>query len=205
MLRSLICVCLCALCSAAPVSAYPISTPFSSYQVLDESEFFSRYTTPLLVTKLYDKGDNAQPNSWLIRGYFGGGGFWEDVTFAYEVGGTGPYPILRTGGSATTTQPVMAISMPFTLADPVPLAVYTDQGFLGIVPDGDDDRFYPLYPSVGRSAVTTVFSISTVLPIVAREIPEPSVIMLLLLGLFTAALNYAPKRAESSGDVTQYA
>jgi len=183
-------------------TSYPISTAFSSFEVLSESEFFSRYATPEMVTSLYDKGDNAKPNSWVVRGYWGGGAFWEDVSFGFERGLDGPYPILRTGGSAITVQPTLAISSPDTLLNAVALAVYTDQGFFGIVPEGPDDKFYPLYPGPDRTSVTTIFSINTVTPIPEpSDIPEPGVLLLVLAGLWglltsTGHLSHGKRFAE---------
>lgn len=160
---------------------YPISTSFSSYQVLNEAEFLSRYTISSLITDLYDKGDNGRPDSWVIRGYWGGNGFWEDVSFGFERGLPSPYPILRTGGSAITRTPVLAISVPDNMLTAVPIAVYTDQGFFGILPDGADDEFFPLYPAPGREAVTTIFSIHTVTGV--SPIPVPQTLQIALLGL----------------------
>lgn len=164
-------------------SAYTNTTPFSSFEVLDESDFFNLYSSPVLITNLYVKGDNAQPDSWIIRGYWGGTGFWEDVSFGYERGLDSPYPIERTGGSLNTTQPILAISTPDTLTDAVPLAVYTDQGFFGIVPNGPNDKFYPLYAVSGGSAVSTIYSINTV-----SLVPEINSTIMITVGLLLLLL-----------------
>ena len=159
--------------------AYSIITPASSFEVLNEIEFFTHYSSPSLVTNLYDKGDGSHPDSWIVRGYFGGSHFWEDVSFDYERGLSDPYPINRTGGSTIITPPKLSILAPTSLNDAVAIAVYTDIGFFGIVPNSSSDKFYPLYPEPGMSAsVTTIYSINTVSPV-----PVPASVWLFGSGL----------------------
>lgn len=165
-------------------SAYLITTDFSTFDVLNEQDFFARYSLGALVTDLYDRGDNAQPNSWIVRGHYGGGQFWEDVSFGYERGLSSPYPIRRVGPeNPNIPQPTLTIMAPDMLASAVPLAVYTDQGFFGIVPTGPQDKFYSLRPAPGDGTgpqVTTIFGINTV---EALAVPEPSAFLLLFAGL----------------------
>lgn len=165
-------------------SAYLITTDFSTFDVLSEQDFFARYHSPTLVTDLYDRGDGTHPDSWIVRGHYGGGSFWEDVSFGFERGLPSPYPILRVlVGGWNIPQPTQTIMAPHTLASAVPLAVYTDQGFFGIVPTGPQDKFYVLRPASGDGVgpqVNTIYSISTV---EALAVPEPSVFLLLCAGL----------------------
>ena len=140
---------------------------------LDEGDFFTKYKSPVLITDFYDRGDNLQPDSWVIRGAWGSGGFWEDVSFGYERGLDGPYPIVRDYSPPFGRTPSLSIMTPDTLTEMVSIAVYTDLGFFGIVPDSLSDRFYML-----PNAVTTIYGLYTVSPV-----PIPAALWLFGSGL----------------------
>ena len=149
--------------------------------VLGAQEFLSSFSLSALVENLYTRGDGSHLDNWLIRGYYGGGFFWEDVSFQAERGGVGAYPILLDGGNyLTVTAPLdPAISA-------VPLAIYTNLGFSGIVSDGANDKFYPL------PGVTEIYGIyvATTVPI-----PEPHIWTMTILGLGVTGLAARRRKA----------
>lgn len=121
-----------------------------SFTILDEATFFTQYTKSALITDFCWNGDGSCPNSWIVRGYKGGG-FWNRVNAG------NPYPILLDpSGPSNYSLSLMAPSVSSFSA--IPIAVYTDMGFKGVIPSSQDDKFYPLY----ANEITAVYTVAII-------------------------------------------
>lgn len=117
--------------------------------IASEATFFTVYEKVSLVTNLYWAGDGSCPGSWVVRGYKDGG-FWNRISM-----GT-PYPIkLDPRGPAIYRLSVMEPTDPSF--ESVPMAIYTDAGFRGIIPVTAADKFFPLY----AKEITAIWTVMT--------------------------------------------
>lgn len=133
--------------------------------ITNEASFFSTYSNPVLVTDIYHKGDGSHPNSWIVRSSKPGFGFWEDLKYG------NPYPLRIADGGGINGYTLSILEPESSSIASRPIAVYTDNGFMGFVPTAANDKFF----QTTASEITAIYTVSA--------IPEPSKYILVTIGL----------------------
>lgn len=119
--------------------------------ITNEANFFAVYEKDTLITNLCWTGDGSCPDAWVVRGYRDGG-FWNTVSV-----GT-PYPIkIDPNGPSNYRLSLMEPTDKAGTFAAVPVAVYTDVGFKGIIPNNSSSKFFPLY----AREITAIWSVTT--------------------------------------------
>ncbi|WP_036279579.1 MULTISPECIES: hypothetical protein [Methylomonas] len=109
-------------------------------------------------------------NAWSVRGFFGSGQFWDDSSLGFERGLDTAFPILMTGGN------LLSLLEPIN-GDAIPVAIHTDNGFFGIIPDNETDGFFLL------KGAREIYNIQSVTPIIPVSIPDLVSMWLLGIGI----------------------